>query len=244
MNGKNAIVMGATSGIGREVAGILASAGWNVVACGRRRELLESLGAQFPGKIRVAVVDVCDGNAGERLAELAETHDARLYLHCSGVGWQNADLDEGRETATLRTNGEGFVRCVGAMFRRFAAVGGHIAVISSIAGTKGLGLAPAYSATKRMQNTYIDALEQLAHIRHLPVSFTDIRPGFVDTALINGGKGYPMVMHRHKVAQKIVNAVLGKRRVAVVDWRYRVLVALWSCIPRFLWKRFPFKVEP
>ena len=60
----------------------------------------------------------------------------------------------------------------------------------------------------------------------------------------NGGKGYPMAMHRHKVAQKIVNAVLGKRRVAVVDWRYRMLVALWSCIPRFLWKRFPVKVEP
>ena len=60
----------------------------------------------------------------------------------------------------------------------------------------------------------------------------------------NGGKGYPMVMQRQKVAQKIVNAVLGKRRVAVVDWRYRVLVALWSCIPRFLWKRFPLKAKP
>ena len=52
---------------------------------------------------------------------------------------------------------------------------GHLAVISSIAGTKGLGSAPAYSATKRFQNTYIEALDQLAHINRLPIVFTERR---------------------------------------------------------------------
>jgi short-subunit dehydrogenase len=115
------------------------------------------------------------------------------------------------------------------------------AVISSIAGTKGLGAAPAYSATKRFQNTYIDALEQLAHIQKLPIRFTDIRPGFVATGLLNDGKHYPMLMHTEKVARHIVCALEKKKRIVVIDWRYRILVALWRLIPPFLWKRLPVR---
>lgn len=241
MNKKSAVIMGATSGIGREVAKILALSGWTLGICGRRGELLESFRALFPQQVAVAEIDVCDDDAGERLVALAQSVDARLYLHCSGVGWQNGTLESAKEIDTVRTNGEGFVRCVGAMFRYFSTTGGHIAVISSIAGTKGLGPAPAYSATKRMQNIYIDALEQLARMRRLNITFSDIRPGFVDTALINGGKGYPMVMKKEKAARIIAKAVLKKRRIKVVDWKYSLLVALWRCIPRGIWKRFPLR---
>ena len=93
---------------------------------------------------------------------------------------------------------------VTAAFRYFARQGnGHIAIISSIAGTKGLGAAPAYSATKRFQNTYLDALEQLACMQHLSIRFTDIRPGFVATGLLNDGKHYPMLMNTAYVARKL-----------------------------------------
>lgn len=127
---------------------------------------------------------------------------------------------------------------VTAAFRYFAQQKkGHLAVISSIAGTKGLGAAPAYSATKRFQNTYIDALEQLAHIQKLSIRFTDIRPGFVATGLLNDGKHYPMLMHTEKVARHIVRALEKKKRIVVIDWRYRILVAFWRLIPPFLWKR-------
>ena len=81
--------------------------------------------------------------------------------------------------------------------------GGHLAVISSIAGTKGLGVAPAYSATKRFQNTYIDALEQLSYLQKLNIRFTDIRPGFVATDLLNDGKHYPLLMDAAKVGRHI-----------------------------------------
>lgn len=241
MSEKSAIIMGATSGIGREVAKILASSGWTLGICGRRKELLESFRAMYPQQVTVAEIDVCDESAGERLVALAQSLGVKMYLHCSGVGWQNGNLESVKELDTVRTNGEGFVRCVGAMFRYFSVSGGHIAVISSIAGTKGLGPAPAYSATKRMQNVYIDALEQLAHMRRLNITFSDIRPGFVDTALINGGKGYPMVLKKEVAAMIIVKAVLEKRRIKVVDWKYSLLVALWRCIPRFVWKRFPLR---
>ena len=112
------------------------------------------------------------------------------------------------ELRTLETNGTGFVRMVTAAFHYFAQQKkGHLAVIAPSREPKGWEAAPAYSATKRFQNTYIDALEQLAHIQKLPIRFTDIRPGFVATGLLNDGKHYPMLMHTEKVARHIVHAL-------------------------------------
>ena len=116
--------------------------------------------------------------------------------------------------------------------------GGHLAAISSIAGTKGLGAAAAYSASKRYQNTYLDALAQLSRMQRLDIRITDIRPGFVDTPLLREGK-YPMLMKADRVAQHIIKALREKRRVVVIDGRYRVVVFFWRMIPRWLWERLP-----
>lgn len=114
--------------------------------------------------------------------------------------------------------------------------GGHLAVISSIAGTKGLGSAPAYSATKRMQNTYIDALAQLAHMEKLNIRFTDIRPGFVATpagrrrALSDADAGREGRRTDYGVLKQ-------QRRRVVIDRRYAVMVFFWKMIPEWLWER-------
>jgi short-subunit dehydrogenase len=127
---------------------------------------------------------------------------------------------------------------VGTAFRYMAAHGGgHIAVISSIAGTKGLGPAPAYSATKALQNTYIEALEQLANARGLGIRFTDIRPGFVGTDLLNDGGRYPMLLKKEHVALDIVRSLEHRRHVRVIDRRWRVVTWLWRRIPRCVWRR-------
>lgn len=139
---------------------------------------------------------------------------------------------------------EGFIRMVDTAFIYFRkSGGGHLAVISSIAGTKGLGVAPAYSATKRFQNTYIDALEQLSYLQKLNIRFTDIRPGFVATDLLNDGKHYPMLMKADKVGCAITRALKHEKRIAVIDWRYRILVFFWKMIPCWLWKRLPVKTN-
>ena len=204
---QKAIIIGATSGIGQEVARILVQQGWHIGIAGRREEALHALQA--------------------------------IFFLSSGVGHQNRDLQPDIELNTARTNVEGFTRMVTAAFNYFKEKGsGHIAVISSIAGTKGLGVAPAYSATKRFQNTYIEALAQLARMQHLDIHFTDIRPGFVATDLLKSGK-YPMLMKADRVAQHIIKALREKRRVVVIDGRYRVLVFFWRMIPRWLWERLP-----
>jgi len=235
---KKAIIIGASSGIGLEVARILLEKGWQVGVAARRTESLEQLRNEYPNQVVTMQIDVTAPSAGGQLLQLAErVGGMHLYFHAAGVGWQNPDLDGEKEMTTVYTNVEGFMRMVGETFRYMATHdGGHIAVISSIAGTKGLGPAASYSATKAFQNTYIEALEQLAATRRLPITFTDIRPGFVDTPMLEGSD-FPMKMNVQYVARKIVRAIERRRHVSVIDWRYRLLVFFWRLVPRFLWRR-------
>ena len=236
---KRIIITGATSGIGRETALQYISDGWTVGLTGRRGELLERLQMLAPERIHTKVMDVCREDAADRLLELiGEMGGMDVYLHSAGIGFQNPSLNSRTELDTVQTNVEGFTRLVTAAFDYFKhrGTGGHIAVISSIAGTKGLGAAPAYSATKRFQNTYIEALSQLSHMQRLGITFTDIRPGFVDTDLLQNGH-YPMLLRPADVARHIFRGVNARRRILVIDGRYRLLVAAWRLIPRWLWER-------
>jgi len=235
---KKAIIMGASSGIGREVAKRMLDEGWTVALCARRMEPLQELLVGREDRGEVAQIDVTHTDAALKLRPLfGRMGHVDLYLHVSGIGRQNPRLEEAVELSTAETNATGFMRMVGEAFRLMAEQGGgHIAVVSSIAGTKGLGPAPAYSATKALQSTYIQALEQLARSRRLNISFTDIRPGFVDTPLLTSQK-YPMLMPAASVARHIVRAVAHRRHVVVIDWRYRLLTAGWRCIPNWLWRR-------
>jgi short-subunit dehydrogenase len=237
---KKAIVVGATSGIGREVALCLLRKGWLLGVAGRREDALEELRNSYPENVVAYPIDVMKEDATERLMLLIRQRGGMdLFFLASGTGRQNPSLDEEIEVRTAETNTTGFIRMVTAAYRYFASKdGGHIAVISSIAGTKGMGAAPAYSATKRFQNTYIDALAQLSRAQNIPIRFTDIRPGFVDTALLNSKEHtYPMLMRPERVATSIVVALERRKRIVIIDRRYRVLVFFWRLIPRWLWER-------
>ena len=236
-----AIIIGATSGIGLEVVRLLAAKGWKLGIAGRREDRLRSFQAQYAAnQVEIQPLDVTQKDAPARLRALIDrTGGMDVFLLCSGIGSQNPALQADIELDTAATNVSGFIRMVGTAFDYFEQRrGGHIAVISSIAGTKGLGVAPAYSATKRFQNTYIEALAQLSHMQKLNIRFTDIRPGFVDTDLLKGGK-YPMLMRTDKVAARIVRAIERQERTVVIDGRYRLLVFFWRLIPRCIWERLP-----
>ena len=242
---KTAIIVGATSGIGMEVAKILLAEGWTLGLAGRRVELLEPLRAQYPDRVVTESIDVMLPEAAEKWLSLAERlGGVDLYLHSSGVGWYNPELDPEKEIRTAQTNGEGFVRMMTTAYNYFKTSKrpGHIAAISSIAGTKGLGPAAAYSATKKMQHAYLQALVQNARADKMRLAVTDIRPGFVSTAFIAGAK-FPMQMQATDVARDIVRAIKQRKRIITIDWRYRLLVAVWKLIPRCIWERITLSVE-
>ncbi len=236
---KRAVIIGASSGIGQEVAKLLLAEGYHLGIAARRENRLLELKQQAPDRVVVQTIDVTVDDAPERLRELIDHLGGMdLFFYASGVGKQNRTLTPDIELNTVNTNGMGFTRMIGEAYRYFAERGeGHIAAISSIAGVKGLGPAPSYSATKAMQNVYLQALEQQANARGLKIRFTDIRPGFVDTDLLNGDFHYPMMLKPDKVAREIVKAIKNKRHIKVIDWRYAVLTALWRRVPRCLWRR-------
>ena len=229
-----AIIVGASSGIGLEVARLFIQRGWTVGVAARRLDLLQTIGAAD-----VEQIDVTSADAPEKLMQLVDRLGGMdLFFYASGIGKQNRELTPYIELATVETNGLGFTRMIGCAYRYFAQQGrGHIAAITSIAGTKGLGPAPAYSATKAMQNVYLQALEQQANARKLDIRFTDIRPGFVDTALLSGTFHYPMMLKPQAVAREIVSAIEHHKHIRVIDWKYRILTAVWRRIPRCIWRR-------
>ena len=163
------VILGATSGIGLEIAKLYIAAGWQVGAAGRRTENLEALRAAAPDRVKIRSIDITAPEAEELLLLLiADLGGCDLLLHCAGIGYNNPQLDAAREIATAETNTVGFTRIIDTAFDYFRRQGGgHLAAISSIAGTKGLGAAAAYSASKRYQNTYLDALAQLSRMQRL-----------------------------------------------------------------------------
>lgn len=142
---KKAIVMGATSGIGMEVASLLAQRGWQVGIAGRRVERLEEVKRNtnqiISEKTKVSQkgnisegmkasrgeiacyqqIDVTSPEAPSLLLKLIEKLGGMdLYFHSSGIGWQNNSLDIEKEIKTVETNGLGFVRMVDTAFNWFA----------------------------------------------------------------------------------------------------------------------------
>ncbi len=235
----NAIIIGASSGIGNEVARLLLQRGWHCGIAARRTEPLEQLRSEYPQLTETGTIDITSEEAPERLLQLIERLGGMdLYFHASGIGKQNRDLQTDIEMRTVDTNAMGFTRMVDTAFNYLASHGGgHIAAISSIAGTKGLGPAPSYSATKAFQNTYLQALEQLANARRLNIRFTDLRPGFVDTPLLDGDNHFPMMLRPQQVAKEMVESIERRRHVRVIDWRWRIITALWRLIPRSIWRK-------
>ena len=235
---KKVVIIGASSGMGMEVAKLFLEQGCLLGVAARREDRLQALKQMAPDRVEVATIDVNSQDAPARLRDLIDCLGGMdLFFYSSGIGKQNRNLIPDIELNTVNTNGMGFTRMIGEAYRYFAERGeGHIAAITSIAGTKGLGPAPSYSATKAMQNVYLQALEQQANARGLKIRITDIRPGFVDTDLLKGDFHYPMMLKPEKVARQIVRAIKAKRHIKVIDWRYSVLTALWRRLPRPLWR--------
>lgn len=102
---KKAIVIGATSGIGRETAVRLVEEGWEVGVSGRRIEALEAFREEYGERVHIKQMDVTQEDATAGLdALIVEMGAPDLLLYVSGVGYQNRELDIDKEIRTVRTN--------------------------------------------------------------------------------------------------------------------------------------------
>ena len=71
----------------------------------------------------------------------------------------------------------------------------------------------------------------------IPVDFTDIRPGFVRTEILNPDKNYPFVLSQEKAGRLILAALRKRKRTFIFDWKFRMIVNFWTTIPSWIWER-------
>lgn len=233
---KRAIVLGASSGIGQGVARLLVKNGYTVGITGRRCELLEGLKAENPAKYIIQSFDITDTtSSASHLEELVgKLGGLDLLIINSGTGHRNESLDFEAEKPAILTNVLGFTAVADWAFNYFKDNGGgHLAVVSSVAGIRGMRFAPAYGASKAYQINYMQALRNKAKKLNLPIVISDIRPGFVDTVM-GQGEGVFWVASVEKAARQIVSSLIRKEEIIYVSRRWRGMAQLIRLLPRFL----------
>ena len=236
---KKAIIIGATSGIGKAVAEILLQEGYLVGVTGRREDLFPAMQQQFSGRIFCKKMDV------QELLTLAsicnelvnQMGGMDLLVISAGIGEGNKQLDFEIENDVIKTNIQGFT-CIadwGTSF--FKKQGhGHLVNISSIAGIRGNGLAPSYNATKAYQINYLEGLRLNTIKSGYDITITDVRPGFVDTAMAKGN-GLFWVAPVKKAAEQIVEAIKRKKGVVYITKRWGLIGYVLKIIPFSILKR-------
>ncbi len=235
---KNAIVIGASSGMGRELARILVEEGYRVGITGRRQNLLEELSSESPGQYLIRSFDCRDLQNTSHLESLAALLDpVELVVLSAGNGEINKALDFAVEHETNELNVLAFTEIASWTFRYFKQKGkGQLAVITSIAGIRGGRVAPAYNASKAYQIHYLEGLRQRATRLKLPIVITDIRPGFVDTDMAKGD-GKFWVAPKFKAAKQIYGHIRKRRDIAYVSKRWRSIAWILKLLPHWIYKK-------
>ena len=233
------IIIGATSGIGRELAKLYARKNWLVGATGRRIELLHSLQEEFPDNIIIECFDVTEDENIESIKNLTQQLGGLdLLIYNSGYGEISETLDWKIDKTTTQINVNGFAEIINFTFNYFVLEGkGHIAATSSIAGLRGNSFAPAYSASKAYMSNYMEGLYLKACKLKLPIYITDIQPGFVKTEMAQGN-GQFWVCPVEKAAEQIYKNINLKKRRVYISKRWWLIAKLVHIMPISIYKKF------
>ena len=237
---KNAIVFGATSGIGKSLTEILVNEGYQVAITGRRLALLVALKNKFPNQILVKQNDIQDVRDVEKIFHeiVAEFETIDLVIQSSGVGFINPKLEWNQEEQSINTNVLGVTKLYTLAYILFKNQQfGHLVGISSIASLRGNRAAPVYFASKAYQKAYLESLYiKTKSIKSKKVFITDIRPGFVDTAMALGD-GIFWLVPLEKAVKQIHTAIKKKKRVAYISKRWRLIAWVLKIAPAWLLKK-------
>ena len=236
---KKAIVIGATSGIGKSIAEILIQDNYVVGVTGRRTELLQSLKEKNPKQISYSQMDVQELFSIETICNelVHQLGGLDLLIISAGIGDENKSLDFSIENNVIKTNIQGFTCVANWGMNYFKKQGhGHLVNISSIAGLMGNGEAPSYNATKAFQINYLEGLRLNADKSGAEIIVTDVRPGYVDTDMAKG-EGMFWVAPVEKAAQQIFTAIQKKKNIVYVTKRWRMIGFLLKIMPYSIVKK-------
>lgn len=235
---KKAIVIGATSGIGKELATILSQDGYAVGITGRRIHLLEELQAQLPPNSVARQIDVSDTPAAMDILEgmIGEMGGVDMIVISAGIGFVAPELQWDKERETIDVNVVGFAAMANVAYHHFVQQKrGHLVGISSIAAIRG-GDAPAYNASKAFVTNYLQGIRRKVSKLGLPITVTDIRPGLVDTAMAKG-EGLFWVASPQQASKQIYDAIKKRRKHAYITRRWRLVAWALRIMPDIIYNK-------
>jgi len=229
---KNAIILGATSGIGKELAKLLVKDGYYVLITGRRIERLKEIQTINPEKYQIRQQDITDiEDCGFFFNELDSFFDKiDLIVVNSGVGSPNYELTWEGDLPTINTNVLGNTRMFQLAYNYFKAQGfGHLVGITSIASIRGNRHVPAYFASKAYQASYLESLWMKAKRSKKKIYVTNILPGYVETKMATGNTFWKASLD--KATQQIFTAIKRKKKKAYITKRWRFVAFLLKLAP-------------
>jgi len=235
---KSAIVIGASSGIGRALAVAPSREGYRLGLVARRTELLAQLQTELAGPSAIKTVDVSQPELAIPLvrALIEELRDVELFIVNAGVGFENRPLAWEPERDTIAVNVLGFAAMVNVAVAHLEARGsGNLVGISSIAALRGNRAAPAYNASKAFASNYLEGVRYRFNKLKLPIAVTDIQPGYVDTPMAKGNLFW--VASPEKAARQIVDAIRARRHHAYITRRWRLIAWLMKALPDVVFRR-------
>ena len=236
---KKVIIIGASSGIGKELTKIFASNEYEVGIAARRTDLLNELATKMPTKTYTATIDIGNPDTAIQSLEklIRDMGDVEVIIISAGTGHLNPSLSWSQEKDTIDTNVSGFTAMAGVAIRYFMQKkSGHLVGISSIAGIRGSNVCPSYNASKAYVSNYLEGLRKKVAKEKLPITITDIQPGLVDTAMAKGD-GLIWVASPQKAATQIYQAIQRKKRTAYITKRWAIVAWLYKIMPGFIYDK-------
>lgn len=235
---KKAIIVGATSGIGKELVKILVGNNYKVGVTGLEKNGLEELPEVKRGSLEFRYFDCTKDSNSEKITELVEALGGLdLLVFSAGIGHLNNNSGFKVENHANKLNVLAFTEIADWSYRFFEKQGkGHFVAISSIAGIRGYRVAPAYHAAKSYQIRYLEALNQKAYQSGKPIYITDIRPGFVKTDMSVGKRQF-WVTSKENAARQIFDFIKKRTCIGYVTKRWQIIAIIMRLVPAWLHKR-------
>ncbi|HVX00493.1 MAG TPA: SDR family NAD(P)-dependent oxidoreductase, partial [Candidatus Babeliaceae bacterium] len=230
---KKAIVIGASVGMGRELSKLLAADGYIVGMAARRLNLLKEIQQEIPTASYVMQLDAAQPEqAVAKLKELIEQIGGLDLLVLAITGYYDCDFDGDwtQSIPVLDVDVTGFFALARTALDLFERQGyGHLVGFSSIDGIRGVASCPAYSASKAFCSRYLEAERNRYAQRGLPITVTDIVPGWINSKSDLDFTQIPnsyWVESLDQATQEIFQAIKNKKSVAYITSRWQKVAEL------------------
>lgn len=223
-----AVVVGASSGIGAAIARRLVAGGCRVALVARRRALLEQLAVELgTDRARPFSHDVTQPETVPATLDAitAEFGGVDLLIYAAGIMSRPRpdEWDQPVDATIVCTNLIGAMAWINAVAPRFVAAGrGTIVGISSVAGDRGRRAYPAYHASKAGLDAYLEAVRH--RLARQPIRVVTVKPGPVDTPLSRGLPRLPLLISAETAATATLRAADRGRLTVYVPWMWRPIM--------------------